>query len=71
MSACASVSLRHLSCSQVEFPAKPSVSAEAKEFIRKCLALRAANRWDVATAAADPYLSGGKKGNNGAAASNA
>lgn len=36
---------------QVEFPPKPSVSADAKEFIRKCLAYRQEMRWDVLTAA--------------------
>ena len=41
---------------QVEFPSKPSVSAEAKEFIRRCLAYRQEMRWDVQTAAQDPYL---------------
>jgi hypothetical protein len=46
---------------QVEFPSKPNVSADAKEFIRRCLALRPENRWDVATAAADGYISGGRK----------
>jgi serine/threonine protein kinase len=42
--------------SQVEFPARPAVSAEAKAFISRCLAYRQQDRWDVLTAAADPYL---------------
>ena len=33
------------------------MSPEAKEFIRKCLAYRQEVRWDVQTAALDPYLS--------------
>lgn len=41
---------------QVEFPSKPSVSAEAKAFMTRCLAYSQAERWDVLTAAADPYL---------------
>jgi serine/threonine protein kinase len=41
---------------QVEFPAKPAVSVEAKAFIRRCLTYDQAERWDVLTAAADPYL---------------
>ena len=41
---------------QVEFPAKPAVSAEAKAFLQHCLAYRQEDRWDVPTAAANPYL---------------
>jgi tousled-like kinase len=41
---------------QVEFPPKPAVSAEAKDFLRRCLAYSQSERWDVLTAAADPYL---------------
>jgi tousled-like kinase len=44
------------SLTQVEFPSKPAVSAEAKEFIKRCLAYRQEMRWDVQTAALDPYL---------------
>jgi tousled-like kinase len=40
----------------VDFPAKPAVSAEAKAFIRRCLTYEQEGRWDVLTAAADPYL---------------
>ena len=53
---------------QVEFPSKPSVSAEAKDFIRKCLAYRQEVRWDVQTAALDPYLCLSKTGAQAAAA---
>ncbi|GAX76382.1 hypothetical protein CEUSTIGMA_g3828.t1 [Chlamydomonas eustigma] len=45
-----------LNAREVEFPSKPSVSSEAKEFIRKCLAYRQEVRWDVLTASQDPYL---------------
>ena len=40
----------------IEFPSKPSVSPEAKDFMRKCLTYKQEARWDVLTAAADPYL---------------
>ena len=40
----------------VEFPAKPSISAECKAFIQRCLAYRQADRPDVPTAAADPWM---------------
>lgn len=42
---------------KVEFPSKPSVSNEAKDFIRKCLAYNQSDRPDVLTAALDSYLS--------------
>jgi len=45
-----------LRATAVEFPARPAVSAEAREFVRRCLAYRQEDRWDVLTAAADPYL---------------
>jgi len=45
-----------LNARQVEFPAKPAVSAEAKAFIARCLAYRQQDRWDVLTAAGDAYL---------------
>lgn len=45
-----------LRATAVDFPAKPGVSAEAREFVRRCLAYRQEDRWDVLTAAADPYL---------------
>lgn len=41
---------------QVQFPAKPVVSAEGKAFMSRCLAYNQEERWDVLTAAADPYL---------------
>ena len=52
----------------MEFPSKPSVSAEARDFIRKCLAYRQEVRWDVQTAALDPYLCLSKTGAQAAAA---
>jgi len=47
-----------LNATQVEFPNKPALSAEGKDFIRRCLAPRQDMRWDVLTAAQDPYLTG-------------
>ncbi|CAH9072579.1 unnamed protein product [Cuscuta europaea] len=41
---------------KVEFPSRPSVSAEAKDFIRRCLTYNQAERPDVLTIAQDPYL---------------
>ncbi|WIA41189.1 hypothetical protein OEZ86_004804 [Tetradesmus obliquus] len=45
-----------LNARQVQFPAKPSVSAEGRAFLSRCLAYNQEERWDVLTAAADPYL---------------
>lgn len=42
---------------KVEFPARPTVSNEAKELIRRCLTYNQAERPDVLTVAQDPYLS--------------
>ncbi|BBN05721.1 tousled-like kinase [Marchantia polymorpha subsp. ruderalis] len=42
---------------KVEFPPKPAVTSEAKDFIRRCLTYNQAERPDVLTAAQDPYLS--------------
>eukprot|EP00899_Mesostigma_viride_P015345 jgi/Mesvir1/23811/Mv10623-RA.2 len=42
---------------KVEFPAKPAVSAEAKEFIQLCLTHNQADRPDVLTIVQHPYLS--------------
>ncbi|KAH7300249.1 hypothetical protein KP509_24G053200 [Ceratopteris richardii] len=42
---------------KVEFPSRPMVSSEAKDFIRKCLTYNQSDRPDVLTAAQDPYLS--------------
>ncbi|KAI7741894.1 hypothetical protein M8C21_008876 [Ambrosia artemisiifolia] len=41
---------------KVEFPTRPSVSNEAKEFIRRCLTYNQEDRPDVLTIAQDPYL---------------
>ncbi|KAK9068112.1 hypothetical protein SSX86_012223 [Deinandra increscens subsp. villosa] len=46
---------------KVEFPSRPSVSNEAKEFIRKCLTYNQEERPDVLTIAQDPYLIYSKK----------
>jgi len=55
-----------LNATEVEFPTKPSTSAEAKEFIRRCLAYKQEVRWDVMQASQDSYLSlAGKAGDKG------
>ncbi|XP_021628527.1 serine/threonine-protein kinase TOUSLED isoform X3 [Manihot esculenta] len=46
---------------RVEFPSKPSVSNEAKDFIRRCLTYNQTERPDVLTIAQDPYLTYLKK----------
>ncbi|KAK4358505.1 hypothetical protein RND71_020734 [Anisodus tanguticus] len=46
---------------KVEFPTRPAVSNEAKEFIRRCLTYNQADRPDVLTIAQDPYLTYTKK----------
>ncbi|CAN0858179.1 Serine/threonine-protein kinase TOUSLED [Linum grandiflorum] len=46
---------------RVEFPSKPSVSNEAKDFIRRCLTYNQTERPDVLTIAQDPYLTYIKK----------
>ncbi|XP_010535773.1 PREDICTED: serine/threonine-protein kinase TOUSLED-like isoform X2 [Tarenaya hassleriana] len=46
---------------KVEFPARPAVSNEAKELIRRCLTYNQADRPDVLTMAQDPYLTYTKK----------
>ncbi|KAL5101643.1 hypothetical protein RYX36_005970 [Vicia faba] len=46
---------------KVEFPSKPTVSSEAKEFIRRCLTYNQSDRPDVLTIAQDPYLTYSKK----------
>lgn len=46
---------------KVEFPSRPSVSNEAKEFIRRCLTYSQEDRPDVLTIAQDPYLVYSKK----------
>ncbi|XP_033639946.1 serine/threonine-protein kinase tousled-like 2 [Asterias rubens] len=52
-----------LKATQVQFPPKPVVSAEAKEFIRHCLVYQKEDRVDVLTLAKQPYLLpvGGRK----------
>nr|XP_043629591.1 serine/threonine-protein kinase TOUSLED-like [Erigeron canadensis] len=46
---------------KVEFPSRPSVSNEAKEFIRRCLTYNQEDRPDVLTIAQEPYLVYSKK----------
>jgi len=46
-----------LKATEVQFPNKPAVSAEAKTFIRKCLCYRKEERMDVRLMALDVYLS--------------
>ncbi|KAL1557540.1 non-specific serine/threonine protein kinase [Salvia divinorum] len=41
---------------KVEFPSRPSVSNEAKDFIRRCLTYNQAERPDVLAIAQDPYI---------------
>ena len=51
---------------KVDFPQKPALSSEAKEFICKCLSYRQSERPDVMQAAMDPYLQfGGTNNGNG------
>jgi len=62
-----------LNAREVAFPAKPSVSADCKDFIRKCLAYYQDDRLDVHAAAGHPFLNfkKEKRGSGvGAAASN-
>jgi len=46
-----------LKATDVQFPNRPAVSAEAKNFIRKCLSYRKEDRMDVRIMASDIYLS--------------
>ncbi|CAK9175469.1 unnamed protein product [Ilex paraguariensis] len=46
---------------KVEFPSRPAVSNEAKDFIRRCLTYNQADRPDVLTIAQDQYLTYTKK----------
>ncbi|XAR60228.1 Non-specific serine/threonine protein kinase [Bertholletia excelsa] len=46
---------------KVEFPSRPAVSNEAKEFIRRCLTYNQAERPDVLSIAQDAYLTYSKK----------
>jgi tousled-like kinase len=45
-----------LKATEVQFPNRPAVSAEAKNFIRKCLSYRKEDRMDVRQMAMDVYL---------------
>ncbi|RXM29055.1 Serine/threonine-protein kinase tousled-like 1 [Acipenser ruthenus] len=45
-----------LKATEVQFPVKPVVSNEAKAFIRRCLAYRKEDRFDVHQLASDSYL---------------
>ena len=45
-----------LKATDVQFPTKPSVSAEAKNFIRRCLAYRKDERMDVMEMVKDAYM---------------
>ncbi|XP_004348957.2 tousled-Like Kinase family member [Capsaspora owczarzaki ATCC 30864] len=45
-----------LNARQVDFPAKPAVSQEAKDFLRRCLMYSKEQRPDVLTLLRDPYL---------------
>lgn len=45
-----------LNAREVEFPAKPLVSAEAKKFIKQCLSYHKEQRPDVLTLCSDPYI---------------
>ncbi|TQD78790.1 hypothetical protein C1H46_035657 [Malus baccata] len=46
---------------KVEFPSRPAISNEAKEFIRRCLTYNQAERPDVIGIAQDPFLTYSKK----------
>lgn len=45
-----------LNAKQVQFPSRPSVSNECKDFIKRCLAYRQSDRMDVHEAAAHQFL---------------
>ncbi|XP_054724000.1 serine/threonine-protein kinase tousled-like 2 [Uloborus diversus] len=45
-----------LKATEVEFPAKPAVSSEAKNFIRRCLQYRKEDRIDVISLSSEDYL---------------
>jgi tousled-like kinase len=45
-----------LKATEVQFPVKPVVSSEAKAFIRRCLAYRKEDQFDVHQLANEPYL---------------
>jgi tousled-like kinase len=50
-----------LNAKEVQFPARPAVSAECKEFLRGCLAYRQEDRLDVHAAAAHTYVTAKKE----------
>ncbi|XP_003745176.1 serine/threonine-protein kinase tousled-like 2 [Galendromus occidentalis] len=56
-----------LKATDVEFPAKPAVSPEAKQFIRKCLQYHKEERIDVIALASEEYLKPGKHGGRASA----
>ncbi|XP_054165508.1 serine/threonine-protein kinase tousled-like 2 [Oppia nitens] len=56
-----------LKATEVEFAAKPTVSPEAKAFIRKCLQYRKEDRFDVIAMANDEYLKPNTKSGRGIA----
>lgn len=45
-----------LKATEVDFPPKPTVSLEAKQFIRRCLVYQKEDRADVLTLCDDPYI---------------
>ena len=45
-----------LKATDVQFPNRPTVSHEAKNFIRRCLAYRKDDRMDVLEMVKDPYM---------------
>jgi transcription initiation factor TFIID subunit TAF12 len=45
-----------LQATEVQFPNRPTVSAEAKNFIRKCLCYRKEERMDVRLMSQEVYL---------------
>ena len=53
-----------LKATEVEFPAKPPVSEDAKQFIRKCLQYRKEERLDVLQLSREPYLRPPQRKNN-------
>ncbi|KAG2381899.1 hypothetical protein C9374_005691 [Naegleria lovaniensis] len=58
-----------VNATQVGFPDKPSVSEEAKDFIRRCLTHDMAKRPDVKTLYNDPYLRGTTSSSTGSSSS--
>ncbi|XP_041478196.1 serine/threonine-protein kinase tousled-like 2 [Lytechinus variegatus] len=60
-----------LRATQVQFSPKPTVSQEAKDFIRRCLMYRKEDRADVLALAKDPYLMPSNKKSSAAAAAHA